>query len=415
MKRVIAVFVVMAMLVSVLAGCGGGSGTTSTPSAPSGQSGGSGGSSGSTSSGAGAPAAQSASDFKGEIKIGVLSADLTALFGQMMKNGIQMAIDEYNEQGGVNGYKLVAVVEDTQSKPDVALNAAQKLLGANEVTAIIGPHHSSNVFAIEGIVRNADVPFIIGGTNPGIPKLENPNIFGVRTNDTICARAAAAFIADYPGVTKVAVLTLSDDFGEGGKQISTAYFDEIGMPYMAESHNIGDTDMSATIMKVKNAGCDAVFIWTLGEFDILIKQLYEFGFVVPTVSNPSLVNTQTIQNLDREWLVGRYCTSDFVFNSPAPVTRQFVEKFRELYNVDVDNGGACYYSGAKVLIEAMLRCSDPTDRAEIKEQLLKTKDFETPVGIYNARPEINQQLIWGINIVTLNDDLQVEFIKYVQQ
>ena len=414
MKKAISLLVVLLMFVSLIAGCGGGTGTTPAPSGPAPATSAP-ASSAPAAGGSAAPAAQSASSFKGEIKIGLLSTDLTSLGGQMMQNGVQMAIDECNEKGGISGYKVVKVVEDTQGKPDVALNAAQKIIGANEVVAIIGPHHSSNVFAIEGIIKDSDIPFVIGGTNPGIPALKNPNIFGCRTNDTICARAAAAFIADFPGVTKVAVLTLSDDFGEGGKKIATSYFDEIGMAYMAESHNIGDTDMSATILKVKNAGCNAVFIWTLGEFDILVKQLYELGFQVPTITNPSLVNTQTIQNLDAEWIAGRYCTADFVINSPEPVTKNFVDKFKKLYDVAVDNMGACYYSGAVVLLEAMSRCSDPTDRAEIKKELLKTKDIVTPVGVYNAKPEINQQLLWGINIVTLTDDLQIKFIKFVEQ
>jgi len=349
-----------------------------------------------------------------EIKIGFLVPNLTDMFGTQALQAVNMAIDEIHESGGINGYKIVMEVLDTMGKPDIALNATQKLLGANEVAAIIGPHHSSNVFAIDTVVKESDIPFIVGATNPGIPDLENPNIFGARCNDSIVARAAAKFIASQPGVTKVAVLCVSEDYGQGGMQVATAYFDEIGMDYMVESHNYGDTDMSASIMKVKAGGCDAVFIWTLEDFLVLIRQLYEYDFVVPTISNPHLTNPTLVESCEPEWVVGKYCTSDYVFDSPDPVTAEFVQKFKEQHGVIPDNGAPCYYSAAMVLFEAMKRCADPNDREEIKTELMKTEDFKTPLGLFNARPGVNQQLNWGINIVMLNENLVIELVEFVE-
>jgi len=417
-KRLFALVLAVLMLAALLSACGteeaGAGAVQSSGGSSSGGSGSDSGESNSSSSSGGGSSGDKAPEFTGEIKIGVLAPALTSQFGQMMQNGVVMAIDETNAAGGINGYKLVPVIEDTQNSPDIAINATNKMLAANEVSGIIGPHYSSSVFAIDGLVKNKDIPFIIGGTNPGIPDLKNPNFYGCRTNDTICARAAAAFIASQPGVTKVAVLTLSDDFGEGGKKIATAYFDEVGMDYVSESFNLGDTDMSATIMKVKNAGCNGIFIWTLGnEFIILIRQLYELDFNVPTISNPSLVDTTTGEMCEPEWLEGKYCTADFVVNSTEPLTADFVKKFESLYKVKPDNGAGCYYSGALILFEAMKRCSDPTDRAQIAAELMKTKDFETPVGTFTARPGVNQQLIWGINIIKKNPDGGISFVDYV--
>lgn len=102
------------------------------------------------------------------IKIGVSAAITGAapLDGERTMQGIEMAVEEINAAGGVNGRPLEMIVEDDQNTANIAVNVVNKLVNDPEIVAIIGPHRSANAMATEQIMADAKIPFLTGAVFP---------------------------------------------------------------------------------------------------------------------------------------------------------------------------------------------------------------------------------------------------------
>ena len=104
-----------------------------------------------------------------------------------------------------------------------------------------------------------------GGGSITIDKLENPYLFRFRLADSFVARVAANYMINTLGAKNIGVLYSGDDYGTGAFQVITSYLDTLGMKVTAsEAHNRGDTDMTAGLLKLKDAGCDGIIVWSHG-------------------------------------------------------------------------------------------------------------------------------------------------------
>ncbi|MBS4984057.1 MAG: ABC transporter substrate-binding protein [Hungatella hathewayi] len=348
------------------------------------------------------------------IKIGVL-ATLTGypLNGEHMRNGILLAIDEINANGGVLGRQLEADVQDCSNTTDIAINATNKLV-SNHVAGIIGPHYSSLGLAVESIIKDAKVPMLVGGTSPKfVSDVDNDYLFRIRASDTLQAAAAAAYLVDGLKATKVAILYGSDDFGTGGMQVASGYFDSVGVSYCVQSFNNEDTDVTSQILKCINEGCDAALIWaTEVAYPIVARQMFELGLTVPTITNPSLAVDSCLAQLDPEWVEGWYCVTDFLTNNPTDKVQDFIKRYTAVYGTDesVDLHCAAYYSATYALADAIERAGT-TDGEALSKALLGTKDVEGIVG--NLTSNEDGEMISEI-ILAQCRDLKIEYIDVIR-
>ena len=348
------------------------------------------------------------------ITIGIL-ATLTGypLNGEHMSKGVQMAADEINDNGGLLGKNVVLEIEDVGNTTDVGINAANLLIG-NKVTAIVGPHYSSTCLAVESLIKDAQIPMLVGGTSPKLAEVDNDYLFRIRASDTMQASAAAKYLVEGLGATNVAILHGSDDFGTGGMQVASAYFDSINVPYTAQSFNNDDTDVTTQILKCQTNGCDAVLIWaTEAAYPIVARQLYELGLVVPTITNPSLAVDSCLAQLEPEWVEGWYCVTDFLTSNTQEKVQSFIERYIAKYGDQetVDLHCAAYYSGVMVVADAIARAGS-TDSDAVRQALMETNDFEGIVG--NMTPNENGEFIHEI-ILAQCSDLAVSYIDTIQE
>ena len=348
------------------------------------------------------------------IKIGVM-ATLTGypLNGEHMRNGVLMAIDEINENGGLLGRQLEADVQDCSNTTDVAINATNKLISEG-VVGIIGPHYSSQGLAIESIIKEAQVPMLVGGTSPKfVNECDNDFLFRIRASDDLQAAAAAAYLVDEYGVTKVAILHGSDDFGTGGMQVAAKYFDSVGVEYCAQSFNNEDTDVTSQILKCINENCDGVMIWaTEAAYPIVARQMSELGLQAPTITNPSLAVDSCLAQMEPSWVEGWYCVTDFLTNNTNQEVQDFIAAYQAEYGAEesVDLHCAAYYSAVYALADGIERAGS-TNGEDVAKALRETKDVPGLVGDFNCNEdgEMIHEIILG-----QCKDLQIEYIDVIQ-
>jgi len=196
----------------------------------------------------------------GPIVIGAslpLSGD-TASFGEMTKAGIEVAVKEINDAGGVDGRMIEVIYED--DKCSVTGSAVfNKFTSVDHVAAIIGPVCSPAASAGVPIAQEAKTPTIIWGSAPGITKAGN-FIFRTYPSDAFQGKYGAEYIYNTLGKRTVAVIYVNNDWGQGLSESFTKRFTELGGTVtIAEGVKQDSTDVRTVVSKVKATNPELVY------------------------------------------------------------------------------------------------------------------------------------------------------------
>lgn len=330
--------------------------------------------------------------------------------GEMFQNGVNLACKEINAAGGLLGYKVEPIYVDASTTVDMGINAVNKLLSDN-IIGLVGPHFSSQVYAVEASIKAAGIPCLYGGTNVGLSKLGNDFMFRFRASDGINTRNAAMYLVETLGASNVGIMYSSDDFGVGAMEIATNYFDSVDVDWVAEAHNVEDTDVTGQIMKLKASGVDGILMWTQDTpFVVCARQMYELGLVgIPVMTSANLINTSTIELFETDW-VGNgnwYCGCDYVSSNPSEVIVNFNNAYEQEYGALPDNWASIYYTGAMLLFEGVKRAGN-FDAQAIIAGLRSIEDLELPNGYISCNNE--NELGYTSSIASLDQDLNPIYI-----
>lgn len=345
------------------------------------------------------------------IKIGLVSMITgdNPLNGERMNQGVQLAVDEVNANGGVLGKQVELEIVDDQTLQDVAVTCVQRL-ASQGVAGIIGPHRSTNAIAVSDTLKSLQVPLLTGGTSPNIADLDNPYLFRGRASDSIFAEAAVDYAVNTLGCSKIGLFYNNDDFGTGALGVIEKYCEENNVELVAEGHNTGDKDFTAQIMKMQTEQIDCALIWTHDpELAIHARQIYELGLECQVVSSPGITMSQVLGMVESDYVEGWYGVTDFVSTSTDENVVNFIENFKNAYGIEPELYAASYYGCAKILLQA-IEDAGSADREAVTQALEKIADVEVPIG--RASCDENHDLIHSINVAQIKE-LTPVFIETV--
>lgn len=342
----------------------------------------------------------------GKIVIGV-SAAITGpapLDGERTVQGINLAVKEINESGGVLGKKFDTIVEDDQNTSNIAVNVVNKLVANNDIVAVLGPHRSANAMATEKIFSDANVPFITGASSPNlVTKVDNPYFFRIRGSDSFVGQIIAKFALEELGNTKIGIIYNNDDYGTAGKDVVANYLTDAGhSPVIIEGHNTGDMDMSGAITKCKDAGIDCLIVYTHDpEAAILTRQLNELGLDVPIVGPTTFSLPTYLSLVTAEETEGFFSIADYVADNPNEISKSFYKAFTEEYGVEPDLFAAAYYTATYALKDAIERAG-VAERDAIQKALLATDKLPSVYGDLYANK--NGELVHSAVVTEIVDN-----------
>ncbi len=204
---------------------------------------------------------------KNELVIGTIQ-DLSGPAAALSKpalEGMQLRVEETNEQGGVNGRKLVLKVEDSGYDPKRAVLAAQKLVNQDKIFAMVGHLGTAQNIATFPVLFKKDVISFFplsAGRQMYEPLNRLSYAFIAPYYDQM--RAAVPRLAKEKGMQKVCVIYQDDDFGHEVVKGAEDGLKAIGMTLTERtSFKRGATDFSSQVAKMKAAGCDFVVLGTI--------------------------------------------------------------------------------------------------------------------------------------------------------
>jgi len=318
-----------------------------------------------------------------EIKVGEyasLTGD-TATFGQSTHLGIQMAIDEANASGGVNGKKFVLVTEDDASKPDQAQSVVTKLITQDKVVAMLGEVASTRSMRGGAVCQQSQIPMISpSSTNPKVTQVGN-YVFRVCFTDDFQGAVDAKFAHDQ-GYKKVAVFKdLKSDYSVGFSDVFSKEFAKLGGAITnVQSYQSGDTDFKAQLNSLKAGNPEAVLVpGYYTEMGTIARQAKDVGLNVPLLGGDGWDSPDLIPGAGTALEGSFFADHYFATELKDPATQTFIQAFKAKNGKDPDALAALGYDAGKVLIDAVKRAKT-IDGPGIRDAIAATKDFPGVTG-----------------------------------
>ena len=303
--------------------------------------------------------------------IGPMTGD-NANYGTSTRDGAQIAVDEINEAGGVNGYTFVLDTQDSQGDPDSAVSAYGKLMdsGMNVSLGCVlsGEAQSVITAAVE------DGILIVTPTSSAVACIEgNPNAFRVCFNDAAQGTASADYIADNNLGTKIAVFYQSDiDYSAGLYETFAAEAAVKGLEIVEEqTFTAGsNTDFSTQINAIRDSGCDLVFLPIYAaEAATFLTQAAGKLDGVTYFGCDGLDGIQT-KISDTSLIEGLMMLTPFAADAEDAATQSFVEKYVPVHGTEPDQFAADGYDAVYIVKAAMEQCGKTPADADFNEAMV---------------------------------------------
>ncbi|MDJ1158068.1 ABC transporter substrate-binding protein [Chelatococcus sp. SYSU_G07232] len=291
-----------------------------------------------------------------------------ATVGTNWKNGIDLAVAEINEKGGILGRKLEVTHADSQSNPGIARAQVQKALDG-EPYVLLGPGYSGSVKVTASLAQQAEVPQIMGGEAAELTKAGHTHLFRTSFGQQSSMPKVAAYLADDLKAKSVAVVWVNNDFGKGGRDVITAELQKRNVKVAADiSTEAGQADFAADVAKVKASGADAAFIYLNEEESArILKEIKRQNLTLPLIGETTLVGQKVI-DLAGEAANGARGHVGLTTDAPVPAIQQFREKFQKRYNYVPDHNGLKGYLAVYV-VKAVTEKMGKVDRKAFADTL----------------------------------------------
>ena len=314
----------------------------------------------------------------------------TSSFGQSTKNGVEMAADEINKAGGINGRQVQIITEDDQGEPNKAATVVTKLINQDKVKAILGEVASSNSLAAAPKAQEAKVPMISpSSTNPAVTQVGD-YIFRVCFIDPFQGEVMAKFAANNLKAKRAAILyDFNADYSRGLYQFFKRSFTELGGQIVSEqSYTQGDRDFSGQLTAIRAATPDVIYVpGYYGEVGVIANQTKQLGIKAPLLGGDGWDAPQLWQ-LGGAALNGDYISNHYSVDDPKPEIQKFVADYKARYNILPDALAALGYDSMKVLADAIKRAGG-TDGAKLRDAIAQTANFPAVTGIITIDAERN--------------------------
>jgi len=336
MKKFISVMLVTAMAVTALTGCGSNSGSSSKKDADKYYIGGIGPTTGAT-----------------------------AIYGTAVKNGAQIAVDEINAAGGINGKQIEYRFEDDQNDAEKAVNAyntlkdwgMQMLVGTTTTApciAVAGKTASDNVFQITP-----------SASSPDVLSSGNGNVFQVCFTDPNQGVASAQYIAENKLATKIGIIYDSSDvYSSGIEEKFEAEAKTQGLNIVSKAAFTADskTDFGTQLQKAKDAGADLLFLPIYyQEASIILKQADTMGYKPKFFGVDGMDGILTVENFDTKLAEDVMLLTPFAADAKDKTVQNFVKTYKEKYKDTPNQFAADSYDAVYALKAAIEESKATTD------------------------------------------------------
>lgn len=307
-----------------------------------------------------------------------------AAFGQIARNGAELAVAEANAAGGVLGRPVALEVQDNRCNPSEAVKVATQMLSDKGYAAMFDGLCSSVILAIMPVVQRNEVPFMVATASATtISEMSgvggNKWTFKFNPTDLTMAKAMVDWLNKAGMADRVAFLGEDTDFGRSGSDGFTRALAGIGKKLASEDYyQQGTADFSAVLTKLRATKPSVVALYGLSaDQQNIIKQMAAFGLKLPLTGRLQ-TDVMPKEALSSGFLDGTTSVQPYSAELDTAENKAFVAAFTKKYGGAPNSIAYSAYESMKTLLDAIRRAGS-TDHAAIREALVKTK-FPSMLG-----------------------------------
>ncbi len=323
-------------------------------------------------------------------------------YGQSVKNGAELYLEQVNADGGVDGKKLSLLFEDDEANPDKAIQAFNKLVDNEGVPVILGAVTSGATNAVAPQATSRSIPMLTPtATEPNITKNGGEFVFRGCFVDSFQGVALADYATSKLSKKTAAVLYNKDsDYSKGIADAFKKEFESKGGKVTEFlTYNEGDKDFNAQLTKIKGTNSDVLVLpdyYT--QVGTVAKQARDMGIQSQLLGGDGW-ESEELTKLGGTAVNGALYLNHYYSGDSASVVADFVKAYKAKYNAEPDAFAALAYDSTKVIVEAIK--SAGTDPVAIKDALAKTK-LDGVTG--NITFGSDRSAVKGASIIKVNGD-----------
>ena len=306
--------------------------------------------------------------------------------GVSMRDGVRLAAEEINKAGGVLGRQIQLVERDDEAKNERGVQIAQEFINKEKVVATVGYINTGVALASQRFFQDAKIPVINNVATGSIitrqfDKDPENYVFRNAAHDSIQAPMIVEEAVTRRGFKKVAILADSTNYGQLGREDLEKALKAKGITAVAvEKFNIKDVDMTAQLLKAKEAGAEAILTYGIGpELAQIANGMTKLGWKVPMVGSWTLAMANFIDNAGPGG-DGARMPQTFIQEATTPKRKAFIDaflaKFKPKNNrMDSPVSAAQGYDSI-YLLAAAIKQANSTEGPKIKDAL---ENLQAPV------------------------------------
>ena len=305
----------------------------------------------------------------------------TSNFGQSTKRGVEMAVDEINKAGGINGRMIQVLSEDDEGRPEKAATVVTKLIDQDRVIALVGEVASGNTLAAAPKAQAAKVPMISpSSTNPAVTQVGD-YISRVCFIDPFQGEVMAKFAANtLKAKTAAIMLDFNSPYSRGLSEFFEASFKKLGGQIVdKQSYTQGDRDYKGQLTAIRSRNPDVIYVpGYYGEVGVIAKQAQQLDIKAPMLGGDGWDAVQ-LWELGGNALNGSFISNHYSVDDPSPAIQKFVADFKARNGAAPDALAALGYDAMRVLADAIKRAGT-TEGPKLRDAINTTKDFPGVTG-----------------------------------
>ena len=324
--------------------------------------------------------------------IGPTTGD-NAIYGLAVQHGIQIAVDEINEAGGINGYPIEYQFEDDQADPEKAVNAYNTLkdwgmkmlvgtVTSTPCTAIVEETHADNMFHLTPSATS-------------IESIRYNNAFRMCFSDPDQGRASADYIAENGLAEKVAVIyNSSDTYSSGIYERFAEEAASVGLEIVTTQAFTADskTDFTVQLQKAKDSGADLVFLPIYyQEASLILAQANRMGYAPSWFGCDGMDGLLALEGFDASLAEGLMFLTPFTADAQDAETQEFVAKYEELCG-DTPNQFAADAYDCVYVIKAAAEKAGLTPDVRLSDMCDELKTAMTEISVDGLT---GKQITWS--------------------
>ena len=354
-----------------------------------------------------------------------------AAFGEIEQRSFELALEEINAAGGINGKKLEFLMEDDTGRPEVGRSVAEKLITKDKVVMLGGGYSSSVTAGLAGVAQQNRIPFLINtGSADDITEKGFDYVFRLNPPASEYSSGVEEFLEKVVKPKSVAILYENTKFGTSSSKSFAKSCEKLGIKVLLnEGYEHAGIDYKPILIRVKQLNPDILYMVSyVMDAALLMRQSRELQ-LTPKLFIGGGAGFTLPEFHENAGVASNYVVSATLWHEvlPLPGAMDYFTKFKAKYNKDTEYHGAEAYAAAYVIADALKRAKS-FSRDDIKQALAET-DMMTvfgPVKFVSYGKKMNQnklttyvvqwqgghlKLIWPTDLANAKYVYPVDWLK----